>query len=320
MTYTYRAFGVDFTSDHPLTTFLQVPEGPPRLAVRFTVGPLLLSSEAKRVTESDETLHDGRPEFGFFRLENAEVLRVTDAWDLVVTDDSIEVRVLRPALLHAAELFLFSTGFVYWLERRGTPVLHAAAVEIEGAAIIFLASKGTGKSSLAVTFMENGYRLVSDDLVAIDPDAGSFSVRPSYPQVRLWPDQADRLLGAALEAAPVHASTTKLRLRIDEPPGRRYCSVSAPLRAIFLLQRSNTSADGGTPLFQALAPAETLKHLLAHSFEGPLLTAADLELSRFQMLSAVARRVPMTLLQVPDDCAALPAVVAQVAERVAALR
>ncbi len=55
-------------------------------------------------------------------------------------------------------------------------VLHGAAAERGGEAIVFLGESYAGKSTLTMKLIQNGYRLLSDEVVLIDSD--SFRVVP----------------------------------------------------------------------------------------------------------------------------------------------
>ncbi len=52
-------------------------------------------------------------------------------------------------------------------------LLHAAAVELEGRAMVIAARSGAGKSTLAAALVRAGYGYLTDEAVAFDPDVGS---------------------------------------------------------------------------------------------------------------------------------------------------
>lgn len=51
-------------------------------------------------------------------------------------------------------------------------LLHAAAVERDGKALILTGESGSGKSTLAALLGEHGWRLLADEFVLIDPETG----------------------------------------------------------------------------------------------------------------------------------------------------
>lgn len=50
-------------------------------------------------------------------------------------------------------------------------IVHAAVIEREGYAIIMPAPPGSGKSTLCAALIQEGWRLLSDELALIDPDS-----------------------------------------------------------------------------------------------------------------------------------------------------
>ena len=52
------------------------------------------------------------------------------------------------------------------MQRKILP-LHGSAVAIDGKAYAFIGESGAGKSTLAAAFMNKGYELMTDDIVAI---------------------------------------------------------------------------------------------------------------------------------------------------------
>jgi hypothetical protein len=81
------------------------------------------------------------------------------------------------------------------LHDAGILCLHGSAVEIDGKCIAFIAPKFHGKSTLAISLVARGARLITDDLVALEMDRRPPLVRPGVPSVRLLQDAADRLSG-----------------------------------------------------------------------------------------------------------------------------
>lgn len=75
---------------------------------------------------------------------------------------------------------------------RGDTALHAAAIEIDGGAVLVAAPSFHGKTTLAAAFHAAGYRLLAEDLTCLRFD-GHPSVLPGPAMLRLRPDVADGL-------------------------------------------------------------------------------------------------------------------------------
>ena len=115
--------------------------------------------------------------------------------------------------------------------QRGDLPLHAAAVEVEGAAVLLAAPGRFGKTTLAAALFREGYRVLSEDLSCL-------RLRP-FPQVipgpamlRVRRDVADRLKLCGLQA--VAESDNRISFTIDKP--RRGDCRPVRLRAIVFLK------------------------------------------------------------------------------------
>lgn len=87
------------------------------------------------------------------------------------------------------------------LRLRGVTCLHASAVSIGERGVVFVGQTGTGKSTTAAAFARQGYGVISDDIVALVEDEGTFHVLPAYPQLCLWPESVQMLYDSP-EALP----------------------------------------------------------------------------------------------------------------------
>jgi hypothetical protein len=83
--------------------------------------------------------------------------------------------------------FLLGSAVGALLIQRGMLVLHGNALEKDGQAIVCLGHSGAGKSTLAYALMQQGWRLLADDLVAVN---GEGMVLPGIPRIKLWHDAA----------------------------------------------------------------------------------------------------------------------------------
>lgn len=173
------------------------------------------------------------------------------------------------------------------LRQRGHLVIHACAVEKDGEAVAFVGESGWGKSTLAEFFCQNGYRLLTDDVMALD---GS-TVIPSYPQIRLRSDSAEHLAresGVVFEEiarnGPKHAHNG---LRMPDAP--------VPLRALYLLEPAYYDETSVVDI-----PAgQALMHLVAHTRAKTLVqtNAPDLLRQHLAHCADLVRTVPPRVLR-----------------------
>ena len=118
---------------------------------------------------------------------------------------------------------------------RGDAALHAAAVEVDGQAVVLAAPGSFGKTTLAAAFHAAGHRLLSEDTTCIR-GAEAPLVVPGPAMLRLRHDVAEQL--EIPNATPVGTvEDDRVHLALD-PAVRGDCS-PVPLRAIVLLRHAD---------------------------------------------------------------------------------
>ena len=110
---------------------------------------------------------------GWFRATSGERLE-WQRWD-----DSVSDRDIRT--------FVVTSGLGALAIQRGALVLHGTALERDGEANLLLGHPVAGKSTLAWCLLQQGWRLLSSELVAVSPDG---LVLPGMHQLKLWHDAA----------------------------------------------------------------------------------------------------------------------------------
>jgi hypothetical protein len=164
--------------------------------------------------------------------------------------------------------------------RRGDLPLHAAAVEVDGSAILLAAPGRFGKTTLAAAFLQAGYRLLAEDLsccrLATVPQ-----LLPGPAMLRVRRDVCERL--PLPGTYPVFEEEERVHLAID--PVLRGDSAPVPLAAVVLLR-----AGGDDPVLRPVSPRAALPDLWTLSFNLP----TDQDRARcFQGVTDLAARVPI---------------------------
>jgi hypothetical protein len=306
----YSVYGLTLATDFSIRSNLQRSQAPPDLTFQCgTIAPELPGHEAARLVKASH----GRTREYFYldQLPSVDVVSLPGAFDWYVWPDRIICHLHMPSLEERMEIFLLGTGLSFHLERLGIPALHASAVEIDGEAVAFLGTNRGGKSTLAVSFMQVGHPLITDDILPIEAKGGAFHGRAGYPQIRLWPEQAARLLGNCDGLKFVHPGIRKYRV----PVGDRFGSFAdgpRPLRCIYLPERCDANGEGRAVEVTPLAPRDALKELHAKSFAPMLGESAVPAGSRLLFWGALLRQVHVRRLSYPSGLEHLPAVQAAI--------
>lgn len=198
----------------------------------------------------------------FYRLDSGYLLRFADLADFAVTPDGCTVTAWpAPGVSQATvEHLHLNQVLPLALSRQGRLVLHASAVEIDGAGVAFIGESGRGKSTLAASFATTGARFLTDDGLQLDWQGGLCRITPSHPSVRLWEDSQEALISQAVALAPAVDFTPKARLLAGD--GLAFCDQQQPLRRVYFL------GDGTAPslTIEPVRPAEALMELVKNSF------------------------------------------------------
>jgi hypothetical protein len=169
---------------------------------------------------------------------------------------------------------------------RGDVPLHAAAVEVDGEAVLLAAPGAFGKTTLAAAFVGAGHRLLAEDLACVRTTERA-AIVPGPAMLRLRHDVADALHPP--DAVVVGEDAERVHLAVA-PAARGDCA-PVPLRAIVLLDPTEQDAS-----LHAADGAAAIRDLLALSFRLP--TANALERS-FSELARIVRGSRVWRLSLP---------------------
>lgn len=148
------------------------------------------------------------------------------------------------------------------LGQRRFLLLHAAAVERDGCAIVLTGESGAGKSTLAALLQARGWRLMADEFVLLDPASGL--VHPFPRPVSLKNSAIDVVAGELTSAhwGPLMRDTPKGAIRHLVPAPNALAHAEQPARPVLLLfPRFGLSPDqravGAGETFVRLTQAST---------------------------------------------------------------
>lgn len=204
-----------------------------------------------------------------------------------------------------AAAFALGTAFGVCLHQRGLMVLHAAAVEVGGRAMLFSGPSGAGKSTIAAALTERGYPIVADDVCIIDfAEDGTPFVRSDGRLVRLWSRTVEALQLSGRRRERVRTRIEKFYVAPSQTAAERRYPVGAAYR---LLTEWRQAPSRIVPLDSIGASV-----LLRQSAYRPrYIRAANLESRQFRDVTRMASRVPVFELWRRIDFDALTETVAR---------
>lgn len=308
----FRLHGLTLTSDFPFVTPLPESSLPGELALRchpparspFTDlrgSPLYRSPLQTNTAESVSSL---------YRVDGSPLLYFAGVGDFHCPPGRIEVYPLPGCADVWLELRLLGAVLPFLLESRGTPTLHASAIEVGGRCLAFLSGNGGGKTSLAAAGLAAGASLLTDDLLAIHSVNGRCIGQPGFPQMRMWPQLADHFLPDIGHLEPVLPELDKRRVPIGPGGLGRFQSRPQTLAGLYLAERR--AETGGGIHIEPVGPARALMQLVRHSFTPYVVEALGWQKRRLTSFERMLDTVPVKTLSYPSGFEHLPGVVERV--------
>ena len=193
----------------------------------------------------------------------------------------------------------------YCLLARGVEPLHATAMVVNGQAIAFLGDSGAGKSTLAATFLQKGYTLLTDDVLALEFREGRIWVRPGIARVKLNPDSADAVF-AGRRSIPMNSFTSKMIFPLNHS---QHGSREFPLRALYVLpQRPGKSRITTQRItVRRVSGRASFLPIVQNTFNDTVLHPDRLK-QQFAFAARLANLVPIKRLSYPRRLEMLSAV------------
>lgn len=193
-------------------------------------------------------------------------------------------------------------GIAAALHLRGTPLLHACAIEISGGAILLIGVPGAGKSTTAAALVRAGFPLVSDDVAALSLDETEVVVYPGYPRLRLFEDSAMAAGFARSQMSRTFVSPLLGDKQSVDVSGAGFANAPLPVRAIYVLQprASGRVVPVVTPVGRGDAWPLLARNVYAMRFLD--------DVRRFRAVRdcvSIAARIPVRSVQAGDDLSAL---------------
>jgi ABC-type cobalamin/Fe3+-siderophores transport system ATPase subunit len=253
----YKAFGFSISSEIPL------PE-------------LSLLNNQNHLTDIEIVLKDLTPIWSEVAVNEGEFIVTKDMVMFHVPNTSlfrvekgnkIIVSPLMEDEEDAIRIFILGTCMGIILMQRGVLPLHGSAVEINGKAFAIIGDSGAGKSTLAKAFLQKGYHLLTDDVIAVHFNEDQVPyVTPSYPHQKLWQESLDKFGMESNQYRSIYKRETKFAI----PVSAQFSKEPIPLAGIFELVISEGDGIEIKPIDKLMGLQKLLYHTYRHFLISPL--------------------------------------------------
>lgn len=278
----YYAFGLHISSEIRLPELLETTGGACEADVEIKLGDLSADWRAADVEDDFYAFENGR--FLFYVPEVA-VYSIRDGRQVIVSPlAGIEEERIR--------LYLLGTCMGSILMQRRILPLHGSAIVVDGRAYAFIGESGAGKSTLAAAFRSRGYRLLTDDVIAVasgGEDGRTPVVVPAYPQQKLWQESIEQL---GLQSDRYrHLYLSKYAI----PVTSAFSVDAVSLAGVFELTRT----DKDEVTLSRCQALERLALLRIHTYRPFLISRLAGDQWHFSTVTGMASRIDLYRLQRP---------------------
>lgn len=199
---------------------LQQPDGAPDIQIRMgSLDYIPLDQEqpwGNRVISPDQV---------FLNIELTAKYLVSAGREVLIDPDP-------RADENAIRLYLLGSVMGCLLHQRQLLPLHANALQYGNECVMFMGHSGMGKSTLAAAMKNRGYKVLADDVCAVQTCYGKKPViYPGVPQIKLWKDAADHLEEDVTLMKRIRPDEDKYALPLDDD----YCRLPRSIKGIYIL-------------------------------------------------------------------------------------
>jgi hypothetical protein len=307
--FVYCACGLRVETNLPIAGLKSRPDTEPA-DTRLCVGTMppwreLLLAASEPWYISAERDSGGRPQLASWKLHHGAYLRLVYSAGADILMDRAGSRVWvtfsDSVTEDDAAVCLLGPILALVLRLRGGHCLHASAVAVGSRALALMGAAGAGKSTTAAAFAKRGFRILSDDVLAVSRKGEGVWIHPAHARLGLWPDAAQALFGSPEELPRLSSRHQKRYLDLDQF-GQLFQARPLPLGAVYVLGPRSTEVEA--PRVEVLGGHAGLMQLVGNAYLRHL-PDAEMRARELELLGSVAASVPLRRVIPRDDPADL---------------
>ena len=277
----YQAFGFTIASEMKLPELIQIEESSSPVEIVIQYEDLLNEWKNAEEKENGYFVRDDRV---LFEIDEVAVFAVESGRKISISphleSDDDEIR-----------LYVLGTCMGIILMQHHLLPLHGSAIVLDGEAYAIVGESGAGKSTLASAFMNQGYKLLSDDVIPICFNGNRPMVIPSYPSQKLWQESLDHFGMKSSNYQPLYGRETKFSVPVIEG----FLPQSIPLAGVIEL----LPVEEDTISISPVNGLERLHTLFRHTYRNLFLKALALMDWHFQSSVQLSKQLTIHQLKRP---------------------
>lgn len=278
--YSYRAFGLNIVSDFELP---ELVKGNGKNDVEILLGNIEeidgeFSTNQIFKTDSEEII---------YQLKNVAGCRILNGNKAIIMPS--------PSLSHSTLRLLILTSVLgcILIQRKMSPI-HGSSVVIGDSSIIIAGRSGAGKSTLTSTFIEHGYKFLTDDVSVISmDDFGNMYVQPGYPYRKLHKDSADHHSLNIEELERIEYEDEKFLVPVNQ------YFIDTPKRLLALVEITPMTVDNVS--IEKLKGISKLNVLMENLYRGALASHFNSRTYYFERIGDIASKLDVFKMRRPKN-------------------
>lgn len=233
--------------------------------------------------------------FRHYVLNNQVLFNVPDVANFLIRNgEAIVVSPLKTNVEEIIRLYILGTCMGVILMQRGMIPLHGSAVEVDGKAYAIVGESGAGKSTLASAFIKEGYKLLSDDVIAISQfNNDEPYVIPSFPQQKLWQESLAHFGEKTEQYSPIYDRESKFSI----PVTLNFSPIPRPLAGVIELIKS----EGDEIKIRPIDGLGRFRVLFEQTYRNFLIPRLGLTNMHFQHSASIIKNSKMFTLERPIE-------------------
>lgn len=232
--YLYRAYGLNISSSIQLPG-LKCEETESDVNIRFDELESISQGNFREYALNNNFKLIFAKDITFILWKNKEVCSISRRGIIIKSLERMKKNFYEETILPLA--------FPILLQKRGLLVLHANAVNMNGSAVIFIGSKGMGKSTLSIALQKKGYMVLSDDISTVNVKNNIPFVSSGFSTLKLWPDVI-RYVGENPDQMDKCYNNLDKRTYLNTD---NFHEASLPLKLIYIIKDGNNSISESSP-------------------------------------------------------------------------
>lgn len=274
----YKAYGLNIASKIDSRDNIIENDESPELDVIIQFGKVDSSLSKEIVSNKLFDISKGNNNEYYLFWKGVGTFKVSNREIIASPENNVDIYTLNS--------YIWGPVIATLLFLRGFLVLHASAVKMDDYAVAFLGYSGIGKSTLAMAMNNQGYPLITDDILVIQTDEDKSLVLPGLPQTKL-----------SSEMISIMWNNQEIPKIILGPEERFHCTTPNFYSEILPLKRVYIIEEDVNSYIENPMPQEALMELIHNSYCFILFQNKD-KLLNFKQCSKLMDDVKIRSLKV----------------------